>query len=29
MDEVIDHHKDNFDIKKEYDYLYGLIESLS
>ena len=29
MDEVIDNHKDNFDIKKEYDYLYGLIESLS
>ena len=29
MDEVIGNHKDNFDIKKEYDYLYGLIESLS
>ena len=29
IDEVIDNHKDNFDIKKEYDYLYGLIESLS
>ena len=29
MDEVIDNHKDNFDIKKEYDYLYGLLESLS
>ena len=29
MDEVIDVHKDNFNIKKEYDYLYGLMESLS
>ena len=29
MDEVIDEYKDNYNIKKEYDYLYGLMESLS
>ena len=29
MDEVIENHKDNFEIKKEYDFLYGLMESLS
>ena len=25
MDEVIENHKDNFEIKKEYDFLYGLM----
>ena len=29
MDEVIENHEDNFEIKKEYDFLYGLMESLS
>ena len=29
MDEVIDVHNDNFEIKKEYDFLYGLMEGLS
>ena len=29
MDEVIDEYIDNYNIKKEYDYLYGLMESLS
>ena len=29
MDEVIEIHEDNFEIKKEYDFLYGLMESLS
>ena len=29
MDEVIENHKDNFEIKKEYDFLYGLMESVS
>ena len=28
MDEVIDVHNDNFEIKKEYDFLYGLMEGL-
>ena len=25
MDEVLDAHEDNFEIKKEYDFLYGLM----
>ena len=29
MDEVIKNHENNFEIKKEYDFLYGLMESLS
>ena len=29
MDEVIDDHKDNFEIKKEYDFLHGLLDSIS
>ena len=29
MDEVIENHEENFNIKKEYDFLYGLMESLS
>ena len=29
MNEVIDVHEDNFEIKKEYDFLYGLIGGLS
>ena len=29
MDEVIENHEDNFEIKKEYDFLYGLMESVS
>jgi len=29
MDEVIENHEDNFEIKKEYDFLHGLMESLS
>ena len=29
MDEVIDIHENNFEIKKEYDYLYGLMGGLS
>ena len=29
MDEVIDMHEDNFEIKKEYDFLYGLMGGLS
>ncbi len=29
MDEVIDDHKDNFEIKKEYDFLHGLMDSIS
>jgi len=29
MDEVIDEYEDNFEIKKEYDFLYGLMGGLS
>ena len=29
IDEVIKNHKDNFEIKKEYEFLYGLMDSLS
>ena len=29
MDEVMEGHKDNFDIKKEYDYLYGLMDTMT
>ena len=29
MDEVIDVHENNFEIKKEYDFLYGLMGGLS
>ena len=29
MDEVIDDHKNNFEIKKEYDFLHGLMDSIS